>query len=143
MITDSKETDILIQNWYKFRQHLETSKDPFSEVSKYFLSKPRVKVYTDPYDRSTWPTPWELITENEYCPFNLILGICYTIQLTERFQDVTPTITIAVDTNTKAVYYMLTINDQVFGYLDGEWTSTKLLPNSLKIQKKIRMESLH
>jgi hypothetical protein len=143
MITESKLTDSLIHNWYKFRQDLELVPNPLEETGKFFLSKPRVKFYTDPYDQSTWPRPWELITENEYCPFNLILGICYTLQLTERFNDITPTIAIAVDINSKEAYYLLIIEDQVFGYLDEEWTSTKNLPNTLKIKKKFKMESLH
>jgi len=143
MITESKETDNLLKNWYEFRQHLETSNDPFLEVSKFFLSKPRVKVYTDPYDQSTWPTPWELITENEYCSFNLILGICYTLQLTERFNDIKPVIAIAVDNYSKEAYYLLIIKDQVFGYSDANWIHIKELPNTLKIKKKFKMESLH
>jgi hypothetical protein len=143
MITASKETDLLIKNWYNFRQQLETSKHPFTEVSNYFLSKPKAKFYTDPYDQSTWPTPWELIIENEYCPFNLILGICYTLQLTERFNDITPTIAIAFDNSSKEAYYLLIIKDQVFGYSDDEWTTVNSLPNTLTIKKKFEMERLH
>jgi hypothetical protein len=143
MITESKLTDNLIHNWYKFRQELEVVPNPLESTVKYFLSKPKAKFYTDPYDQSTWPTPWELITENEYCPFNLILGICYTLQLTERFNDITPTIAIAIDNNSKEAYYLLIIKDQVFGYSDDEWTTVNSLPNTLTIKKKFEMERLH
>lgn len=128
--------------WYQLRQTLETSEDPFSDVANFFLRLPRVKFYTDPYDSSTWPTPWELIDENEYCEFNLILGICYTIQLTERFKNTRPTIQLTVDNINKTVYYLLYIDDKVYGYDDG-WISVLELPKSLKTQKIYTMKPLH
>jgi len=128
--------------WYQLRQNLETSEDPFSDVAKFFLRLPRVKFYTDPYDSSTWPTPWELIDENEYCEFNLILGICYTIQLTERFKDCRPTINLAIDNVSRTVYYLLCIDDKVYGYNDS-WTLVSELPKSLKMQKIYPMKPLH
>ena len=128
--------------WYQLRQNLETSEDPFSDVTAFFLRLPKVKYYTDPYDSSTWPTPWELIDENEYCEFNLILGMCYTIQLTERFKDCRPTINLAIDIVSKTVYYLLCIDDKVYGYDDG-WISALELPKSLKMQKIYPMKPLH
>ena len=128
--------------WYQLRQTLETSVDPFSDVAKFFLRLPRVKFYTDPYDSSTWPTPWELIDENEYCEFNLILGMCYTIQLTERFKDCRPTINLAIDIVNKTVYYLLCIDDRVYGY-DDSWITMSELPKSLKMQKIYPMKPLH
>ena len=128
--------------WYQLRQTLETSEDPFSDVAKFFLRLPRVKFYTDPYDSTTWPTPWELIDENEYCEFNLILGMCYTIQLTERFKGCRPTINLAIDIVNKTVYYLLCIDDRVYGY-DDSWITMSELPKSLKMQKIYPMKPLH
>jgi len=108
----------------------------------FFEQLPKVKIYTDPYDPDTWPTPWELIDENEYCQFNILLGICYTIQLTERFKNCHPKINVAIDTINKTVYYLLIINDKVYGY-DSNWIEASALPKSLKIQKMYAMKELH
>jgi len=67
-----KKTQQRLADWYAFRQQLETSSTPLDDVHLYFEKLPHVKVYTDPYDQSSWPTPWELIDENEYCQFNII-----------------------------------------------------------------------
>lgn len=123
-----------LHNWYTLRKKLETSKEPFLEVSDYFERMPRVKFYTDPYDCNTWPTPWELIDENEYCQFNIILGICYTLQLTERFANCQPEISIAIDSNTRSVYYLLYIHDKVYSYEFG-WIDRSQLPETISIQK--------
>lgn len=137
-----KGCDKLSTKWYELRQQLEKDLNPLETVAKFFESLPKVKIYTDPYDPDTWPTPWELIDENEYCPFNIILGICYTIQLTERFKNCQPKINVAIDKINKTVYYLLIINDKVYGY-DSKWVDIGDLPNSLKIQKMYRMKQLH
>ena len=130
-------------DWYTFRQHLETSKTPLDDVVEYFHSHPRVKVYTDPYDQSRWPTPWELIDENEYCPFNIILGMCYTLQLTKRFSESNATITISIDKTNKTVYYLLFIDDKVYGYEQDTWIPATQLPTTLKTLKMYKMKPLH
>lgn len=141
------KSDYLFQtkfkSWFNLRQELEISNDPFNLVSKFFTRLPRVKRYADPYDRSTWPTPWELIEENEYCEFNIILGICYTLQLTERFKNCQPTINLAIDKYNKTVYYLLFIDDKVYGYIEEEWIGALDLPKTLNMQKIYSMNPLH
>lgn len=143
MLTSDRLQNARFTSWVNFRNYLENAEDPFKEVSSYFLKLPRVKVYTDPYDSSTWPTAWELIAENEYCEFNIILGICYTLQLTERFKDSQPIIKVMIDNHSRTVYYLLFLKDKVYGYLDEEWIDVNDLPKSLKIQKIYHMRPLH
>jgi hypothetical protein len=136
------EKNILIP-WIRLRESLETSKDPFNEVVDFFSSKPTTKIYTDPYNKSSWPSPWELVVENIYCPFNFILAICYTLQLTERFKNYQPKIHIAFDISNKTVYYLLIIDDKVYGYSADGWCSINQLPKSLKTKKLYVMDPIH
>lgn len=142
MIVEDTQTKLLFSAWYKLRQDIEQSTNPLDLVVDFFDQLPKVKIYTDPYDQDTWPTPWELISENEYCPFNKILGICYTLQLTERFKNCQPKINVAIDTINKTVYYLLFIEDKVYGYDEG-WIAASKLPKSLKMQKNYTMRALH
>lgn len=141
MLTDERVVRRQLAAWYQLRQQLETSNTPLEDTSKFFTRLPRVKIYTDPYDSATWPTPWELISENEYCEFNLILGMCYTLQLTERFKSIQPKINVSIDTINKTVYYLLFVGDKV--YYDEDWMDVKSLPKSLKTQKIYAMKQLH
>jgi hypothetical protein len=133
----------ILESWIKLRESLETSDNPFNEVVSFFSKQPSVKIYTDPYDQSSWPTPWELILENMYCPFNFILGVCYTLQLTERFKTCQPKIHIAFDNSNKTVYYLLIVHDKVYGYLADDWCDVSHLPKSLKTKKLYSMKSIH
>lgn len=143
MLKSSILTQTTFSSWYKLRQQLETVEDPLILVAKFFQRLPRTKWYTDPYDQTNWPTPWELIEENEYCEFNLILGMCYTLQLTERFKKSKPLINVAIDTINKTVYYLLLIEDKVYGYVEEEWVDATTLPKTLKMQKIYSMSPLH
>ena len=143
MIISDKLRYSRLRTWVKLREQLETSNTPLEDVARFFLRLPRVKIYTDPYDSSTWPTPWELIDENEYCEFNIILGICYTIQLTERFKNCQPKINVAIDSVNKVVYYLLFVEDKVYGYTEEEWIDIASLPKTLKVQKIYAMKPLH
>jgi len=142
MIVEDRLSQQNLSAWYNLRQQLETAADPLGDVTNFFQRLPRVKRYTDPYDENSWPTPWELITENEYCDFNRILGMCYTLQLTERFKNCHPTINVAIDRINKTVYYLLLVEDKVYGY-DDDWINVKTLPKSLKSQKIYAMKTLH
>lgn len=138
-----KTTNHLLDEWFRFRQQLETSNSPLEDVHEYFSKHPTIKVYTDPYDQSTWPTPWELIDENEYCSFNKILAVCYTLQLTTAYQNHQPKIAIAIDNSNKTVYYLLFLDDKVYGYDFDGWISVQSLPKTLKTIKIYDMEPLH
>lgn len=138
-----QKTNPRVKDWFHFRQQLEQSNSPLDDVEAYFDAMPKVKIYTDPYDQSTWPTPWELIHENEYCPFNIILGMCYTLQLTNRFSESKFSITISIDNFNKTVYYLLFIDDKVYGYDPDGWISVSTLPKTLKTIKIYDMKPLH
>ncbi len=129
--------------WQTLRTHLETTLTPFDDVVNFFNQFPKTKIYTDPYNQKTWPSPWELIEENEYCSFNLILGICYTLQLCERFQSIKPKITITIDKKDNSVYYLLFIDDKVYGIPDHEWVNVNDLSKSLTHIKIYNMIPLH
>ena len=143
MLTVDWSTQSRFRSWLNLRERLEFSNDPLNEVKSYFEKKSRIKIYTDPYDRSTWPTPWELIDEDEFCQFNILLGICYTLQLTERFKNIQPKINVAIDSVNKTVYYMLFVDDKVYGYLEEEWSCRSNLPKTLSVQKSYSMPPLH
>jgi DNA polymerase elongation subunit (family B) len=138
-----QKTKQRLVDWYAFRLQLEKSKTPLEDVVDYFQSRPRVKVYTDPYDQTTWPTAWQLIDENEYCQFNIILAICYTLQLTTHFENSSPLIKIAIDRINKIVYYLLFIDNKIYGYDDTNWIPLDSLPKTLKYLKIYNMPPLH
>jgi len=131
-----------LKNWHDFRESLEHSSDPIFDVFNFYKEIPRVLIQTDPYDRETWPDPWELINENIYCDFCILLGMCYSLQLTDRFSGQDFEIYITQDREKSQTNYLLFVNEWCLGYDIDKPIFRKDLPNSVTVEKAYTMNSL-
>jgi len=128
--------------WRKFRDSLEISSDPIQEAIDFYRLAPLVSISVDPYTPSTWPDPWELLSENQYCDFGKILGICYSLQLTDCLSGADFVIHITLDTNKSTTYYLLFVDDRVIGFHGDKHVSRTELPKSLQNQLQHAMSKL-
>ena len=136
---DKRYEDRLI-TWANFRNELEEIEDPLRAVQEFYNKAPLVSIYTDPWEPSTWPDPWEMIEENKYCDFGIVLGMCYSLQLTERFSQDIFEIHIYVDQEKSDMLYLLIINDEhVLGYDRYAVVTKDSLPDTLKPQQAYRV----
>ena len=128
--------------WSKFRQSLETSPTPIQDVIDLYNTAPTVSIHTDPWDQSMWPTPWELVEENQYCEFCSVLGMCYSLQLTERFNQELFEIHIIVDTKNSSTHYALYVGEILIEQPNGIQKHEKFLPEYFEVKKKYAMPKL-
>ena len=105
-----KYEDRLVE-WQEFRENLETCENPFLDCIETYNMAPSTFLNADPWDKETWPTPWELINENLYCPFCTVLGMCYSLQLTERFKGQNFEIHIGIDKQNSENLYLCVFDD--------------------------------
>ena len=110
-----KKYEERLSEWSEFRKTLEDSQDPLQDVINFYNTIPLVSIHTDPYDKNTWPTAWELIHDNQYCDFCIVLGMYYSLQLTERFSGEKFEIHIGVDRDKTDYFYLLVVGDRVLG----------------------------
>lgn len=120
--------------WREFRDQLETSSDPIQDTIDFWSKAPADKIAADPYTPSTWPDPWELIKENNYCSFVKILAICYTLQLTDVLSQCAYRIHITHDHEKSATYYLLYVDDRVIGFKGDTHVHIDELPSTLYSQ---------
>jgi len=132
-----------LATWRSFRDQLDLSLSPLEDVIVFYKSAPYVSILTDPWDKSTWLGPWELLYENQYCEFSRVLGMCYSLQLTERFKDKIFEIHIAMDHSKSQTHYLLCVNDYVIGYKENEPVMQNSLPDSMVSQRIYVMHPLH
>lgn len=76
-------SDSRLKNWYDLRKQLEVL--PIDQqcviVDEWWQHAPLVNHYLHPDFILDWPTPWELLVDNEYCYFARGLGMIYTLYL--------------------------------------------------------------
>ena len=117
--------------WRDFRTTLETTKDPIQDTIDFYNQAPVCLIAADPYTPSTWPDPWELLEENNYCAFVKILAICYTLQLTNVLSQASYEIHITRDNENSATYYLLYVDDIVIGFTGESYVQRSELPSTL------------
>ena len=118
--------------WRQLRNDLEVSKDPIKDVIDFYNRAPKCLIAADPFTPSTWPDPWELLEENNYCSFVKILAICYTLQLTDVLSSATYEIHITRDNKNSETYYLLYVDDNVIGFTGDAYVQRKDLPDTLR-----------
>lgn len=117
-----------VTSWRLFREKVNMSKDPLSEVLKKYNSIPTDRLNVDPYDQTAWPGPWELLTYQSYCEFSKLLGVAYTLQLTERFSGSQFGIHIYTDYESSQIKYFLSI-DEIYVHLDDDILLASVKPS--------------
>lgn len=128
--------------WSCLRQELETSQDPFQQVINFYSKAPRVSIATDPWDKSRWPDPWEMVFENQYDEFLTVLGQCYSLQLTDRFKGSAFEIHIGIDVEESKTYYLCVINKSTVLGWNESYVTLDQLPESLVSQKIYTMPDI-
>jgi hypothetical protein len=76
--------DRLIE-WKKFRDSLETSQTPLEDVAILWSQAPFVSPYLNPNQPTEWPDPWHLVLNSKLDELAIVLGMLYTLKLTQRF----------------------------------------------------------
>jgi hypothetical protein len=89
----------------------------------------------DPYDSTTWPSPWELIEDNSYCEYTKILAIGYTLMLTDKFKDWHYEVRLGVDRKQAKMYYILVAGDYVLCFDQENSIQISILPKSIRIEQ--------
>jgi len=136
MFNSSSSFETRLSEWAEIRNKISVSDDPIQATIDQYEQAPRVSIHTDPYDRDTWPTPWELIRENQYCEFCKLLGIAYTLQLTDSFSETEFEIHIQRSRETGEIYYLLYVGNRVVGYTGDTHVAESDIPNTHDLQHR-------
>lgn len=135
---DKKYEDRL-RKWKRFRDSLEFSNDPIQNVLDFYKDVAKVRINVDPYAEETWPNPWELLKEDVYCEFSKLLGICYTLQLTDRFSQSHFEIHIRQDSENSQIRYLLIVDGLV---IDQDGILPKKIIETSQLEREFVMPTL-
>ena len=83
-VFDLYDNDRLIK-WRQFRDTLETSLTPLEDVAHLWSRAPFVNTYLNPHTPDEWPDPWHLVLNSKLDELAIVLGMLYTLKLTQRF----------------------------------------------------------
>lgn len=135
--------DERISYWSQFRKELDQSNDSLLDTALLWHNAPFIPYnkVVDPYYQDSWPTPWEILTENKYDDFTRALMISWTLKLTDKFKDSKIEIKTLVDKD-KNMYYNIVLVDEklVLNYKDKEVVAADMLLDSLRLENLIEVQ---
>jgi hypothetical protein len=129
--------------WAKHRQALETSQTPFVDVWEFWKPAPYIPYNNkiDPYNRKSWPSPWEIIVHNIYDDFTKAIMIGTTLKMTERFKNSVIQVITYIDKTKPAMYNIVNIDGQwLINYNDNGPVPVEILPEAFYLENLIELE---
>ena len=133
------ETSERIARWRDFRKSLDDLPlaDAVQSVAEFWHNCPYQPYYLDPADPVSWPTAWELISENYYCDLAKALGMLYTICLSQHGTTLDAEIHIYNDPETGYVYCLpvLAQGKYVINFLDNKIVNIESINKKLKLKR--------
>ena len=78
--------DARLMAWHNLRQQISSldTTTALSQVNAWWFQAPWCAYHLHWDDQADWPDPWQLLSDNIYCPLARGLGILYTITLLDR-----------------------------------------------------------
>lgn len=133
-----------LRSWRQVRERVNNSDLPFDEVMSVYSKAPVIHNKSiDMWNNKTWLDPWQLIKENGYTETCIICGICYTLQLTERFSHSDFEIHITTNNETKETFLLLAVDDIVLQPQERRYLKRSAVPNTWISQKIYSMPAIH
>ena len=78
--------DARLASWNRLRDHCQnlSLESALAAVNSWWFNAPWQPYYLHWDDQSTWPDPWQLLSDDVYCDLARGLGIAYTISMLDR-----------------------------------------------------------
>jgi hypothetical protein len=121
--------DERLTNWKELRKSLASMDDmaKLKAVALYWSKAPLKTIAYDPADATNWPTPWEMMFNNEWCRSSVAIGMESTLRLS-GFPAERMTLKHIIDRDIQAVLLVLVIDDT--WVLNYDWGSVLPYPKT-------------
>ena len=75
-----------LESWAQLRQQCcQLDSEPaLTKINAWWFQTPWTAYHLHWDDQADWPDPWQLLSDNQYCPVARGLGIMYTISMLDR-----------------------------------------------------------
>lgn len=72
-----------LNHWKNFRKELSeySEREQLEKVAQYWAHTPLQTIAYDMDEPATWPTPWEMMSVNDWCRNSVAIGIEFTLRL--------------------------------------------------------------
>ena len=109
-------TEQRITHWREFRENLTQSTTPLQDIVDLWKTAPVTERKLDPWSSQRWPTPWELLEENRFCPVAIPLMMGWTAKLSTRLSTSDVLIKLYIDHTEQRYYNVCMVDNNLLNY---------------------------
>ena len=109
-------TEQRITHWRDFRESLTQSTTPLQDIADLWKTAPVTERNLDPWSSQRWPTPWELLEENRFCPVAIPLMMGWTAKLSTRLSTSDVLIKLYIDHTEQRYYNVCMVDNNLLNY---------------------------
>lgn len=138
----AQTVDQQLSAWINLRQQLDKIDNPLQAVIDFWKEK-YTTAYNksiDPYNQRSWPSPWDIISENVYDDFTIAVMIGYTLLLTEKFAKSNVQIKTMVDKDQTKLYNLVYLDDEYVLNCDLEPIKAQNIPDSFRLENLVILQ---
>ncbi len=138
----NQSIDDRLSAWSRHRRDLEDHQDPLQHVFEFWQPAPYIPYNNkiDPFNRKSWPTPWDVIVHNRYDDFTKAFMIACTLKYTDRFKDSKIEIKTLVNDQKTCYYNIVCVDDTwAINYSDNGPIKTEDIPESIFIENIVEV----
>lgn len=123
-----KTFDQRLSAWYSLRQTVQDLPVEIclAKINQWWFGCPWRPYYLHWDDRTVWPDPWQLLSDNIYCDVAKGLGILYTVTMLER-EDITDARLVLTDSG----HNLVLVQDRKYIL---NWDKESVVNNNLTIK---------
>jgi hypothetical protein len=129
-----------LDRWKSFRQSLnDFSIGKAVEITnELWATCPFIPYFLDSESPNNWPDPWTLLAENYYCDIAKVLGIIYTLHLTDHSRILNPELRIYLNTKTRHTYHIAYLcgGKYVLNLIEGEILNKEHINQGLQLRHR-------
>ena len=132
-----------LESWAQLREHASTAdaETALGAINSWWFQTPWRAYHLHWDDQAVWPDPWQLLSDDLYCPLARGLGILYTITILDR-PDLQDAVLVEVDSDnlvqvSQGKYILNWDRDTVVNInLSLKKTRHQITQNQIKLQIK-------
>jgi len=137
------QIDDRLSSWAALRLELESVDDPFQKVTDFWHDAPFTPYNRniDQYHQKSWPSPWQIVVDNQYDDFTKALMIAYSLKFTKRFNESVIELRTIVDKSNRKYYNIVCVDNKwVINYGDDVVTLENI-PDSFLVENLIEVQA--
>lgn len=123
-----------LDSWNQLRNRVKhlPKQEALEAINSWWFSMPWTAYHLHWDDQSSWPDPWELLSDNIFCEVARGLGIMYTITLLDRADMMSAELVL-----TKEGYNLVLVDKSKYILNWDKTTIVNIIPEVNKVKKRL------